>query len=616
MNEAEYDAKIARLKREVDAFSKMPGVYIMRDLEGQVIYVGKAKNLRNRVRSYVRGGDGRQQIPFLMRRVETIETVVTVNDQEAYVLERDLIAKYKPKYNVRLKDDKQYLSIKVNENEEWPRLELVRRIEPDGARYFGPYSFSYELRELLEMINKVLPLRTCTNTVFYNRQRPCLEYQIKKCSAPCCLDVDRDEYREWVKEAISILDGKTSELEKTFTKKMEKASEELRFEDAAALRDKLEILKNFKFGGRYISSSGDERDAFALFREERLAVLTILKIRHGRVAENKNYTFAELEISDEELLESVLTQYYDGERELPPEIILPFELEDDSLIKEGVEERYKRNIEIIVPKRGLKARLLSLAMLNAKQHYATVFDAGSRYQSAAAGVARIVGLKEVPRRIECVDISNLQASDIVGGVVSFYDGEPDRKNYKKYIISRQDKPDDFGSIYEVVYRRLKHAMEDDSDYIPDLFLIDGGLGQLRAALQARDDLGCHCNIAALAKERNANYFKSGAKPERIFREGEEDSVLLPPDADSTLLVARIRDEAHRHVITFHRTRRAKRVFASLLDDVPGIGKERRLRLIEAFGSVKGMRNISEAELAEKGKLPKTVAALLYQKLHE
>ena len=611
--------KLDELKESWKTFSSHPGVYLMRDRHEKVIYVGKAKNLKNRLASYLRGGDGRQQIPFLMRRVNKIETIVTDNEQQAYVLERDLIAKYHPRYNVKLKDDKSFLSIRIDENQAWPRLELVRRVEGDGARYFGPYSFSYELRALLEMINKAIPLRSCNNTIFYNRQRPCLEYQIKRCAGPCCLDVDRKQYALWVKEAIAILEGRTADLEKDLTKQMEKASEDLRFEDAAAIRDRIEIIKNFKQGGTYISAGAEDRDVFALYREERLAVISLMKVRNGRISDNNNYTFSNVEIADDEVLEAVISQYYDGERDLAPEIVLPFELDNISLLREGIATRYEVAPTFTLPKIGLKKRLLGLAALNARQHYIFVFDADSRYKEAATALAKILKLSQIPRRIECVDISNLQASDIVGGIVSFYDGVPDKKNYKKYIITKQDKPDDFGSIYEVITRRLKHAMEDDEDQVPDLFLIDGGRGQLGAALAARDDLGVTCEIASLAKIRATKGKKLNSedrlKPERIFREGVEEAIPLDPSADSTLLVTRIRDEAHRHVIQFHRSRRSKRVFSSVLDDIPGIGSKRKTALIAAFGGVNGMKQASIDELMEKGHLPKVLAEKLMQKLH-
>ncbi len=611
---------ISKLREEVNNLPRLPGVYLMRDAENKVIYVGKAKSLRNRVRTYFLGGDGRHQVQFLMKRVDAVETIVTENEQQAFILERDLIAKYHPRYNIRLKDDKAYLSIRIDENAPWPKLELVRRVEQDGARYFGPYSFSYQVRELLEIINKVVPLRSCTDAVFYNRQRPCLEHQIKRCAGPCCLPVDRDDYAGWVKQAIAILEGKTAELERELGRRMEKASEELRFEDAAVLRDRLEVLKNFRQGQRFLSHDGEDRDVFSLYREERLAALSVLMVRSGRVVDNRNFTFSDVEVADEEVLAAALSQYYNGEREMPPEVVLPVELEDESLLKEGLREKYGRAPALVVPQRGIRLRLLNLALLNAKQHYLAVFDAESRYQEIAVGLSRLLQLSQVPRRIECVDISNLQGSDIVGAIVAFFDGSPDKSAYKRYKISRQDKPDDFAAIHEVVYRRLRRCLDDEGEQAPDLFLIDGGPGQLAKALEARDELGVRCEIAALAKLRKSSLRlvdqEVSIKPERIYKEGVEEPLILDPAADSTRFLARVRDEAHRFVIRYHRSSRAKRVFSSVLDQVSGIGPERKRRLIAHFGSVKKMAAAGLDDLARVGRMPRSLAQKLQQKLSE
>lgn len=606
------DSRIAALLEAVREFPRRPGVYLMKDAGGKVLYVGKAKSLRSRVKSYFMGGDGRQQVQFLIRRVHAVETIVTENEPQAFILERDLIAKYRPRYNIRLKDDKAYLSIRIDENQAWPKLELVRRVEQDGARYFGPYSFSYEVRELLDIINRVVPLRSCSDTVFYNRQRPCLQHQIKRCAGPCCLPVDPEEYRGWVTQAIAILEGRTGDLECDLTRRMDKAAEELRFEDAALYRDRLAVLRNFRSGARFISSGGEDRDVFSLYREERIATLSILKVRHGRLADNRNFSFSDVEVSDEEVLESALAQYYDGERELPEEVVLPCEIENASLIREALRARYGNAPALIVPQRGIRFRLLNLALLNAKEHYLAVFDAESRYSEIAAGLARMLHLSQVPRRIECVDISNFQGSDIVGAIVAFFDGVPDKPGYKRYKISRQDKPDDFAAVHEVVTRRLSRCVADEAERAPDLLLIDGGPGQLAAALAARDDIGARCEIAALAKiRRNGD---AEMKPERIYREGVQEPLPLEPSADSTRFLARVRDEAHRFVIRYHRTRRAKRVFSSLLDEIPGIGPERKRRLMARYGSTSRMRLAPAEELAAAGRMPLPLAKKLLEKL--
>lgn len=607
---------LSDIKRKIDAFPKLPGVYLMRDGGGEVIYVGKAKNLRDRTRSYLTGRDERLQIEYLLQRIRDIENIVTENEHQAFILERDLIAKYKPRYNVRLKDDKAYLSIRIDENVEWPRLELVRKVENDGAQYFGPFSFSYELRTLLDIIKRVVPLRTCSDTVFYNRQRPCLEYQIKRCAGPCTLPVDRRQYGEWIQQAKAILQGKTEGLVADLKMQMERASEDLRFEDAALIRDRLTVLENLKGSQRIMSSMGEDRDVFALYREERLAALSILKVRSGRVADNQNFSFTDMAVPDEEILEGAVSQYYEGQREIPDEIILPFEFQNASIVKQIVEEKAGRSVDFTVPQRGVKARLLSLAQLNARQYFLSQFDAETRYTEISKSLAKTLGLRQMPRRIECVDISNFQGSDIVGAIVSFFDGRPDKEHYRKYKISVQDKPDDFASIEEVVGRRLKRGLEEND--LPDLLIIDGGQGQLRRALAAREEARAGIDIVALAKERTVSDVSSRRiekKPERIYTDPEAEPIVFEPSSEVTHLIQRIRDEAHRFVITFHRKTRSKRVFRSALDSIAGVGPDRRARLLRHFGSVDAMKAVPPQELAKAGRMPLPLAEKILRVLN-
>lgn len=609
------DSQHDSLKERVAKFPKKPGVYLMRDAEDEVIYVGKAKDLRARVKTYFTGADGRYQIEFLMRRVEKIETIVSESEQRAFLLERDLISKYKPRYNIRLKDDKAYLSIRIDENEAWPRLTLVRKIVQDGARYFGPYTFSYELRNLLEIINRTLPLRTCSNTIFYNRQRPCLEYQIKRCAGPCCLQVDPEEYRTWVKHAMQILEGKTEIVEDELEKLMNLAAEDLRFEDASLYRDRLELLKKFKHGAELISSRGENRDVFAIYREEKLAALSVLMVRNGRVVDNKNYSFPLVEVSNQDIIESSIEQFYGSDREVPEEIIIGIQIDNLEFQEQRLKELKGTSVKFVIPKRGIKYRLLGLAQVNAHEHFIATFNAEERYREVSENLAKLFQLSQIPRKIECVDISNLQGSNIVGAHVVFFDGVPDKKNYRRYKISNQGKPDDFSAIYEVVYRRLTKSLE-TGDF-PDLLIIDGGLGQLNAAIKAREDAGVKLELIGLAKMRSEKLEKAKKKekkPERVFLEGEETSIALDPNSEVTKLLQRIRDEAHRYVITFHRKSRSKRVIASKLDGIYGLGQERKTRLLKKFGSIENIACASAEELAKAGRMPKSLAQKVLREL--
>jgi len=597
------------LRELVDSFPLLPGVYIMRDAQSVVVYIGKALELRTRVRQYLVGGDGRAQLPALMQRVVIIDNIVTASEQQAFILERDLIQKYKPRYNIRLKDDKAYYHVRIDFDAQWPRLELTRRTADDGARYYGPFHSSAELRAALDTIKRTIPLRTCSDSVLYNRSRPCLEYQIKRCCAPCCLPIVRTEYMGLVRQAGGVLQGKVGELQDELEASMEKAAEDLRFEEAAQLRDRIETLKSLREGQRLSTWAGDDKDVFGIYREETIAVMSLLKVRDGRLHENDNFTFSDIVVDDAVMLEAGISQYYAGaEREIPAEIIVPYMPDNTELIIAGLSERRGGKVEIILPERGVRARLVALAATNAQTSFASRFNASERYQAVATALALSAKLNQVPRRIECVDISNFQGSDTVGAIVSFYDGKPDKQRYRKYKVAQQDVPDDFASIFEVVSRRLARGKEEND--LPDLLIVDGGAQQLAKALQARDALGVDLEIVALAKQRTvadaqgANIIKS---QERIFLPNFLDPVQLKDGDAVTNLVSRIRDEAHRFVITFHRKTRSKRVISSQLDSISGVRPETRTRLLKHFGSVAGMRGASAEELAKIGRIPKTLA---------
>jgi excinuclease ABC subunit C len=595
----------------------MPGVYLMRDEHHEVIYVGKAKDLKARVRTYFTGGDGRYQIEYLLSRVVSFETIVTQTEEQAFLLERDLITKYKPRYNIRLKDDRAYLSLRVDENAEWPRIELVRKRIDDGARYFGPYAFSSELRNLLEVIKKVVPLRSCADTVLYNRQRPCLEYQIKRCAAPCCLKIAHDEYRGLVKQAIGILEGKTAATIKELSDKMEAASEELRFEEAAAWRDRVDVVKAYQAGYSLVSFRDEDRDVFGLVREGNVAVLCVILVRGGRLAETKTFTLEDVGVADEELLESGIQQFYEGQREIPPEILVPKELENASMLEAGLTAKRGAKVTLHSPQRGSKARLIAIAELNARHAFAGSYSQDAGWTGIAQALSGLAGLTQLPRRVECVDISNFQGSDIVGAVVVFFDGVPDKGSYRKYNISQQGKPDDFAAIYEVVYRRLKRGMEEGS--LPDLLVIDGGAAQLQKAVEAREDLKLSVDIISLAKMRTESDVQAKdvtRKPERVYLPGAAESIGLDEGAVVTRFLSRLRDEVHRFVITFHRQKRSRRVFQSVMDTVAGVSPEHRNRLIRYFKSVDSIAKADPSEVARAGRMPLSLAKKLVDVLRK
>lgn len=608
---------ITVLKNNLKTFPKSPGVYIMRDMSGQVIYIGKAKNLRTRIRTYFRGGDGRYQIEYLLKHIHDIETIITSSEEDAFILERDLINRYKPRYNVLLKDDKSYLNVRIDLNQQWPKIELTRKVSNDGALYFGPYSYSYELKLLLEAIKNVIPLRTCSNTVFFNRQRPCLEYEIKRCSGPCCLPVDKDKYRSWIEQAIELLKGKTGTIVSQLEKQMEIAASLLRFEEAAAIRDRILKLKQYSSGKMPNVHHGESRDAFYLYRQGELGSVCLLSVRHGRISDTKNFLMKRLLVSDDEVLEAAVSQYYEGGAEIPEEIVLPCKLSNIDLIISRLKSKKGQTPLMTYPKRGSKYRLLQIAELNAHQSFEASYDEEERYSNVSSNLARLCRLKQIPKIVECVDISNWQGSDIVGAIVAFEDSAPNKSLFRKYQISFDGKPDDVRAIGEVINRRLSRV--DEEAQFPDLIIIDGGFTQLQSALRARDDLGVPVEIISLAKARTDSNMTSSfieRSVERVFIEGSSEPILLEPGSDVSLLLEKIRNEAHRFVISFHRNTRARRVMRSLLDEVSGIGPERRKRLFRHFGSVEAMKRASLDELTKEGRMPKSMAEKLKQVLEQ
>lgn len=592
------------LQQSVKAYPTKAGVYVMKDFDNLIIYVGKAKNLRARVRSYFNGTDERYQIQYLLKKIQRIDYIITETEEEAFLLERDLIHKHKPRYNIRLKDDKAFLSVKINRNHPYPRLELVRQIIPEGSEYYGPFANTTALREVLDVINKVVPIRTCADTVFSNRTRPCLEYEIKRCSGPCCLEVDKIQYDAWLQEAVKILEGNIDPIIETLTKKMEIISEDLRFEEAAVLRDRIDILQQFKDRTGDSVSYDFTCDVFALYREEGLAVVSILKARDGKMSQVESYDLRDIVMTDQELLSAVIEQYYDQGKEVPAEIILPFELEGAAVLQGFLQKQTSRELLISAPQLGAKHRLVRICEINAKQQFNSKFFSEARFEQIANEMMVRFKLSQAPRTIECFDISNFQGSDIVGAHVAFQDGSPFYSGYRKFTISFQDKPNDFEAMHEAVTRRLTRE-----DKVPDLIVIDGGKQQLRKACEARDAAGIKVDIISIAKlrvEKNSKRELSH-KPERIFIENADVPIPLEASDSVTHFLERMRNEVHRYVINYHRKKRAARVFKSVLDEISGVGPERKRRLLTHFGSIEAIAAAEIPDIARVGRMPASLA---------
>ncbi len=612
---AEDDA----LETKLDAVPAEPGVYLLRDRGAKVLYVGKAKSLRPRVRAYFReGGDTRFQVRFLMRRVRDFDTVVTASEKEALILENNLIKQYKPRYNIRLKDDKSYLSAKIT-NHPWPRITVTRKIVKDGGKYLGPFGSADGLRETIDVIRKVFPLRTCSDAVFKNRSRPCLEYQIKRCLGPCCLAVDRDEYGRHLHAAAMLLEGKNLELLKEMREQMKEHASRLEFEDAARMRDRVRAIEKTVERQTVLHHWGIDQDVFGLYREGGFIEAIVLIVRGGKLVSTQGWSFQDLEFADQDVLADLLTQYYSGVRGLPDEVIVPVGIEDAEVRAELLSERRGKRVEFLVPQRGEKLRLLEMAMENARQSFAARRDNEHTRERMLEELRTKLRLRNTPKRIECYDISNLQGSMVVGSQATFDEGEPQKDLYRRYRIRSVEGQDDFASLYEVLKRRLERAVR-ENEY-PDLWVIDGGKGQLNVALEVLRELKLaeQIDCVSLAKQHvlNDRRAKEVAKSEeRVFLPNRKDPIVLPRNSTALFLLVRIRDEAHRFAITYNRELRRRARLRSVLDDIEGVGPTRRRALLRHFGSLRRIREATVDEIAAVKGLNLALAAEVRRHLDE
>jgi len=591
----------------IEGVPRRPGVYLFRDGKGRVLYVGKARDLRARLSSYRRpGGDGRLQIPFLERDARTVETIVTRTEKEALLLEDTLIKQHKPPHNIRLKDDKSFLVLRLDRAEAFPRLKFVRAHSPKTgkpggrSRFFGPYASARAVRRTLADLHRVVPLRDCPDSVMKNRSRPCLKHQLGLCSAPCVGKIDAAGYDELLERAVRILSGETAELEADLERRMRDASERLEYEAAARWRDRLTALRRTVEGQGVRPNDRVARDVLALARRGDEAAVHRLSFRDGRLAESRTHRFRS-ELFDEELLHVVLTALYaSGRRAIPEELVLPCAPADEELLAESLGDRESLGdgVKLVVPTGGERLRTLQVAGENARAALERWLKEEGEADSALEELRSLLELAEAPEVIDCFDVSNLRGKDVVASRVRFRRGIADRSGYRRFKVrSAAPRGDDFASMREVVARSLKRGIA--SDDLPDLVVVDGGAGQLSSALEAREEAGAwSVELVALAKgrpERGARGARKEASEERLFLPGAAEPLELPRHAAVRHLLERIRDEAHRFAITYHRKERGK--VRSRLDSIPGVGPARRKALLSRFGSVAGVREASLEELA-------------------
>ena len=595
-----------------------PGVYLMFGSDNKVLYVGKAKQLRSRLRSYFSaGGDGRLQIPLLMEKVARIEVIVTDTEKEALLLENTLIKKYRPRYNIELRDDKTYVSVRIDLHDPFPMMQVVRQVKNDGAHYFGPYSSAAAIRETLKEIYRIFPLRHSPVERCRKRGRPCLFHQIGQCSAPCHGKISQADYRKLVDGVIQLLEGRESEVIIRLHQRMAQAAEDLRFEDAGRLRDQIQAIEKSVEKQKVTDYGGGNLDVIGLHQDGGEVEVTLLFIRQGRLIGRRSYV-VEWKLDLPELLSSFLQEYYSRQVILPDQLLLPFILEDADLLSEWLSEKRGKKIRLFTPQRGEKKRLCLMAQRNAYESYR---QRGQRQQARDQLLDELrikFHLPGLPKRIECYDISNVQGAHSVGSMAVLLNGEAAPAEYRRFKIKTVEGADDYASLYEVLKRRLSRGIVDKN--LPDMILMDGGKGQLGvlSAVLKEFQLVDRIGAVGIAKSRvlaNVRGKVVERSEERFFLPGRKNPVSFRHGSASLFLLERLRDEAHRFAITYHRKLRNQAGLRSSLEDIPGVGPNRRKKLLKHFGSLKKIRAASLDELKQMPGMPDPLAETIYQTLN-
>ncbi len=598
---------IGRLEQQLEALPSRPGVYLLKDAEDSILYVGKASSLRHRVGSYF--GSARNLAPKTIRMVERVvdlEYYVTASEQEAILLECILIKRHRPHYNIRLKDDKSYPYLKMTVNEDWPRAHLTRRVVRDGARYFGPFASANSVHTTVDLLERVFHLRSCRKAIDGEEGRPCLEYHIGRCSGPCIGAVSRDEYREAVDQAILFLEGRQDAVLKGLRARMTKAAEKMEYERAARIRDQINAVEAIMERQKIAAPEGD-LDAVAFVQEGDQAVALVFQVRQGRLVGRESFVLAGTrEEEASHVMTGFVQQYYSSAEYVPKRILLQYPLEEAPVIQGWLEGRRGGKVELQVPARGSGRDLVDMVAENAREameqgRIRSVADPGV-LAAALEELRRALSLPSVPRRLECYDISNVQGTSAVGSMVVLEDGVPRKSCYRRFKIRTVEGADDYAMIGEVLRRRFRKASASDQGddgwaALPDLVLIDGGRGQLNAALRAMVESGAgRVPVASIAKEE-----------ELVFLPGSGEPLRLPRESPALHLLQRARDEAHRFALGYYRKVHQKRSFVSALDAIPGVGPGRKRALIRRFGSVDGIRRATVEELRSVQGMTETIA---------
>jgi len=594
------------LQTQVDALPQAPGVYLFKDLKGAILYVGKAKDLRKRVRTYFQGREQDIKTSIMLSKVDQVDHIATRTEKEALILEDTLIKEHHPRYNIQLRDDKRYPLLRLNIQERFPRLSVVRRTREDGALYFGPFPAATSMRETLRAIHKAFPLRRCSAAQFAHRSRPCLNFQMNRCLAPCCNEVSEEAYKRIVEEVRLFLEGKSDFLAEELSRRMDQEAAAMRFEEAARIRDRLAALERITERQKVIVQDNSHRDAVGMARQGGKIGIQVLFIRGGRLLGGRFFAIKDAGLPDQEVLSSFLHQFYKEGQFIPQEIFIPASLEDAPVLEEVLGEQGRKRVQLRHPRKGSQGNdLIQMAEENA----AGKLLGQLKGEDALQEMQKRFSLAHTPARIEGFDISNLGGGLAVGSQVVFEDGEPAKDRYRRYRIKTVEGMDDYAMLYEVLVRRLHRNKKEEGD-LPDLILIDGGKGQLNVALEVLKELKIEgVDALSIAKKRKPK------EEEKVFLPNKKEAIPLRGSSPASLLLQRVRDEAHRFAIAYHTRLRNKAGLSSLLAEIPGIGAERRRSLLKHLGGWKEIMKATSEELAQAPGMDMTLAQQVWEHLH-
>lgn len=586
------------LREKVSMSSTSPGVYLMKDGQGRVIYVGKARNLKKRLASYfLKSNPTDVKTGVLVENIATFETILTATEHEALILESNLIKRHRPKYNVILKDDKRYPILRMDVASDYPILKVVRKIQKDNAQYFGPFSSAGAVQQTLKLINRTFKLRKCKGEVLKPRSRPCLNHQMNQCLAPCCREVPPERYREIVREVILFLSGRTTDLISKIKGEMTAAAGAQEFEKAAALRDKIFALEKVLQRQVVVASDMLDRDVVGIASQNQQAVLTLMFVRRGKLVGTRHFYFSDTASTEPEIIETFLAQYYEHSPFIPPEVLLPLEIGYRSFLEKRLTEYRGRKVRLVLPMRGEKKKIVGMAMENAQNRLNEEIRQAMSSEKLLLRLKKCLSLTDIPYRIECFDNSHLYGAHSVSGMVVFENGKPKKNDFRKYRIRDTNAPDDYAAMNEVLTRRFR-PKDGQLNELPNLLMVDGGKGQLNIAVSVLETLGLcgKMDVVGIAKKE----VEKGESQDKIFLPGRSNPVNFGMDVDLLLFLQGIRDEAHRFAISYYRQKHRSDAIVSELDAVPGIGEKRKRILLNHF---KSMEKIRSAEISEIAALP-------------